>query len=90
MAWEYRCDADECGRDCSTRYEYRTFHYEGDFECLNIRPYIETGGPYEGYRGWPLQFDGSDSYDIDSPGEQIDEYEWDFGDGNTGSGARPT
>jgi PKD repeat protein len=40
-------------------------------------------GPYPGTVGVPVTFDGSCS----SPAESIISYEWDFGDGETGSGA---
>jgi PKD repeat protein len=42
----------------------------------------DADGPYTGVVGEPVTFDGSGS----SPAESIISYEWDFGDGETGSG----
>ena len=50
-------------------------------------PICDTGGPYSGYLGLPLKFDGSSSSDPDGT---IVEYEWDFGDGTTGTGPTPS
>lgn len=49
-------------------------------------PVCLAGGPYSGDAGVPIQFDGSASYDTDGT---IVSYEWDFGDGSTGSGPTP-
>src|SRR4029450_9344040 len=46
-------------------------------------PICDTGGPYSGYLGLPLEFDGTGSSDPDGT---IVEYVWDFGDGTTGTG----
>jgi parallel beta-helix repeat protein len=51
-----------------------------------IGPIAEADGPYIGYVDELLVFDGSRSYD---PYGTIISYQWDFGDGNTGSGAHP-
>ncbi len=53
----------------------------------NQPPVADAGGPYTGRPGEVVQFDGSGSTDPD--GTVVD-YAWDFGDGNTGSGALPT
>ncbi|MGD9404235.1 MAG: PKD domain-containing protein [Anaerolineae bacterium] len=50
-------------------------------------PVAVPGGPYSGYINVPITFDGSASYDSDSG--EIVSYEWDFGDGSTGSGTMP-
>ncbi|WP_410508920.1 S8 family serine peptidase [Methanosarcina hadiensis] len=51
---------------------------------VNNPPVAEAGGPYTGTTGTAVTFDGSASYDSDG---SIASYNWDFGDGSTGSGA---
>ena len=53
---------------------------------INNPPVADSGGPYSGYTDQSISFDGSSSYDPDS-GDNIVSYEWDFGDGTTGSGS---
>ena len=48
----------------------------------NTPPIAVAGGPYNGEVGESISFDGSGSYDTDG---SIVSYQWDFGDGNTGS-----
>jgi len=47
-------------------------------------PTVDAGGPYYENAIVPIEFDGSGSQDYG--GGYIVSYEWDFGDGNTGSG----
>ena len=49
----------------------------------NQMPVPDTGGPYTGIVGTALTFDGSASYDPDGT---IVAWDWNFGDGSTGSG----
>jgi len=53
----------------------------------NQPPFADANGPYTGTVNLPVQFDGSDSHDPDGT---IVSYNWDFGDGNSGSGMIPT
>ena len=55
-------------------------------EPENQPPVSDPNGPYEGTEGVPITFNGSGSYDPDGT---IELYEWDFGDGNTGTGVSP-
>jgi len=53
----------------------------------NQPPVGDAGGPYSGVARVAVSFDGSGSSDPDG---SIVAYEWDFGDGDTGTGERPT
>lgn len=53
----------------------------------NTPPVADAGGIYQGEPGEIVEFDGSNSFDGD--GDPLT-YLWTFGDGETGSGVRPT
>ncbi len=53
----------------------------------NQPPIANTGGPYSGTAGTAVQFNGASSFDPDG---SIAGYQWNFGDGTSGSGALPT
>jgi serine protease len=53
----------------------------------NNPPVANANGPYAGTEDISIAFDGSASYDQD--GDTLT-YSWNFGDGNTGTGATPT
>ena len=53
----------------------------------NLPPVADANGPYSGTVGIIVMFDGMGSNDPDGT---IVAYDWDFGDGNTGSGVAPT
>lgn len=52
----------------------------------NRDPVANAGGPYTGTIGVPINFNGSASSDPDG---DVLTFAWDFGDGNTGTGATP-
>ena len=52
-----------------------------------IPPVADADGPYAGVMNEPLAFNGSGSQDLDGT---IISYDWDFGDGNTGTGVNPS
>jgi YD repeat-containing protein len=51
---------------------------------INQAPVAQHGGPYSGLSVTAIQFNGSNSVDIDGA---ITSYQWNFGDGTTGVGA---
>jgi PKD repeat protein len=53
----------------------------------NEAPIADAGGPYGGTVFGPVSFDGSGSEDTDG---EIEKYEWDFGDGSSAKGRKPT
>jgi serine protease len=53
----------------------------------NTAPVADAGGPYAGTEDSVITFDGSGSYDTD--GDTMT-YLWNFGDGSTGTGVKPT
>lgn len=53
---------------------------------VNQAPTANAGGPYSGSPGSAISFNGSGSSDPDG---NILSWDWDFGDGSTGSGATP-
>jgi PKD repeat protein len=54
---------------------------------VNKPPVANAGGPYTGTVGVPVQFDGSRSSDPDGT---IASYKWQFADGGTAEGVKPT
>jgi PKD repeat protein len=61
--------------------------YSFTIESPLYSPVSDPAGPYTGTEGVPLVFTGSGSYDPDGT---IAAYEWDFGDGDRGTGVAPT
>ncbi len=53
----------------------------------NTPPVADANGPYSALAGETITFDGSGSFDLDGT---IVSYDWDFGDGSTGTGVAPT
>ena len=54
---------------------------------INRAPIAKAGGPYSGVEGSSIAFDGSASSDAD--GDALS-YAWDFGDGASATGAKPS
>jgi YD repeat-containing protein len=82
----------------SNGYQYATtFGATGDipvpvsyvayFSASNQTPTAEAGGPYNAATGTAVRFDGRGSTDADG---QVYGYNWNFGDGSTGAGSRPS
>ena len=57
------------------------------FTAPNVPPVADAGGPYTEMADVTITFDGSGSYDIDGT---ITNYDWEFGDGTTGTGMTTT
>jgi len=55
--------------------------------AVNQPPMSDPNGPYNGFTGVPVAFDGTGSSDPDG---SVASYAWDFGDTNTGIGATPS
>ena len=53
----------------------------------NVDPVADADGPYSGFVGTSISFDGSGSSDSDGT---IESYAWIFGDGGTGTGVSPS
>jgi PKD repeat protein len=53
---------------------------------LSLPPTANAGGPYTGVANVAVTFDGTASDDVDG---DITDYDWAFGDGNTGTGPTP-
>jgi PKD repeat protein len=56
-------------------------------------PTADANGPYYGFPGEEIQFNGSESHDNDENGQTIERYDWKFFDGDewhNDSGATPT
>jgi PKD repeat protein len=64
-----------------------TFDKNGNILGGNNAPQVNAGGPYSGTEGISINFDGSGSSDTDGT---IVNYDWDFGDGNTGTDQSPS
>jgi PKD repeat protein len=56
-------------------------------EAVLVAPVANPGGPYFGTTGIAVSFDGTASSDQDGT---VVEWNWDFGDGSTGTGATPS
>jgi N-acetylmuramoyl-L-alanine amidase/PKD repeat protein len=54
---------------------------------INSIPSADAGGPYAGKAGTAIVFDGSKSKDSDGT---IKDFLWEYGDGSTGTGAKPS
>lgn len=65
-----------------------TLRFFVNVEALaNSLPSALAGGPYNGPIGAPIQFNGSNSYDLEGP---VETYQWNFGDNTFGNGPAPS
>lgn len=73
----------------ATSMDPQTYSYLTDGIAGGALPSLQAivGGPYSGTTNLAVQFDGSASA---VPGGTISAYQWNFGDGGTGSGVTPT
>jgi PKD repeat protein len=71
---------DNSGHRCNTHTE--------EFEIRVNAPPVAAAGPDQRVTASVVQFDGSASKDTDV--DEIVAYRWDFGDGGTGEGAKPS
>jgi chitodextrinase len=74
-------DDDQSSSLCTTTADIGT--------CGDCPPVCNSGGPYYGVAGEPVELDGSGSLSVFTCIPLV-AYEWDFGDGTTGSGPTPT
>ncbi len=74
--------------------ETLTIYVAGDDVDTTYPPVADAGGSFFGMywsMDYDVTFDGSGSYDTNPDGSgSIVSYEWDFGDGSTGTGVSPT
>lgn len=68
-------------------YNDLSFSFTNTDTCSIV---CNAGVSYHGDAGSPLQFDGTGSYASPADCTEIVSYNWDFGDGSTGTGATPT
>jgi PKD repeat protein len=77
--------------DSSGAYDASSLGSFADFTRVESgdpgRPRANPGGPYLSFVEAPVPFDGTGSTDGDG---EIQNYEWQFGDGTVGNGARPS
>lgn len=73
----------QAGQNVIFRVDACTGRVNVTVNLANIPPVADANGPYTGFEGAPIMFDGSGSTDADGT---IVSYHWNYGDGNTGSG----
>jgi PKD repeat protein len=82
----YAIADDSVKQTSSPTWSFSTSSLESNLES-NLPPVAHAGGPYRGFPGEEIAFDGSKSYDPDG---NITSWLWDFGDGNQSRGERAT
>jgi len=77
----FRIGYSECG------IQDEIYSIDFDPDAVNLPPVVSCGGLYSGKVNESIQFDSSETFDVEN---NIESYEWEFGDGIKSSEPNPT